>query len=268
MTIDIVFLSAGMGTRLKPITNNVPKALVKVKGKPILYNSVELFRRSGLKKIYCVTGYKANKINNKKIKHIYNKDFESTNMVHSLYLALNKLKNNKNDIIISYSDIIYSSEVLMKLVNSNYSISVITDDNWYKYWRKRFVNPYQDAETCKINHNNNITELGNRAKSSKNIDSQYIGLIKLNNTQKRKIYQILKKEKLSFDKNRLDTKIKKGYQYNNIYLTDLINFLIKKKTIVKAIRINGGWLEIDSKKDLKIAENLSKVKNGILEIKR
>ena len=115
-------------------------------------------------------------------------------MVHSLYLALNKLKNNKNDIIISYSDIIYSSEVLMKLVNSNYSISVITDDNWYKYWRKRFANPYQDAETCKINHKSNITELGNRAKSSKNIDSQYIGLIKLNNTQKENISNFKKRK--------------------------------------------------------------------------
>ena len=75
-----------MGTRLKPITNNVPQALVKVKGKPILYNSVELFRRSGFKKIYCVTGYKANKINNKKIKHIYNKDFLKVQIWFTLFI--------------------------------------------------------------------------------------------------------------------------------------------------------------------------------------
>ena len=52
----------------------------------------------------------------------------NTNMVHSLYLGLKKIVNNKSELIICYSDIIFNSEVLKKLINTKKPISVVCDD--------------------------------------------------------------------------------------------------------------------------------------------
>lgn len=47
----IVIFAAGMGTRLKPITNNIPKPLVQIMGKPILHHVLEKVVKHGFKKI-------------------------------------------------------------------------------------------------------------------------------------------------------------------------------------------------------------------------
>ena len=52
-----IILAAGMGTRLRPETNVVPKCLVKVNGKPILEYQLEMLKSAGTNKIYIVGGY-------------------------------------------------------------------------------------------------------------------------------------------------------------------------------------------------------------------
>ncbi len=63
MKINQAFvLAGGKGERLRPLTNNIPKPLVKVRGKPILQYSVELLTEHGVKEIILGTGYMHEKI--------------------------------------------------------------------------------------------------------------------------------------------------------------------------------------------------------------
>ncbi len=57
-----VILAGGEGTRLRPITYEIPKPLVPVKGKPILHWQIELLRRSGIDNIVIALQYQAEKI--------------------------------------------------------------------------------------------------------------------------------------------------------------------------------------------------------------
>ena len=57
-----ITLCAGVGSRLRPETNFVPKCLVKFDGKPILLRQLDAFRSCGLTKNYIVTGYLDEKI--------------------------------------------------------------------------------------------------------------------------------------------------------------------------------------------------------------
>jgi len=57
-----LILAGGIGERLRPITNNIPKPMVPVNGKPFLQYHIEELKRAGIKDIILCTGYLSNKI--------------------------------------------------------------------------------------------------------------------------------------------------------------------------------------------------------------
>ena len=57
-----IILCGGEGSRLKPITNKIPKPLVKINSKPILGYLLEHLEQSSIDEYYIATGYKSNKI--------------------------------------------------------------------------------------------------------------------------------------------------------------------------------------------------------------
>ena len=238
----VIILAAGSGSRLQPLTKNIPKCLVKYQNKPILKYQLEVFKKLNLKKLFLVSGYKSEKINIKQIKKVKNKKFKSTNMLYSLF-QLKKLFNGKEDIIISYGDIIYRKSVLSKLLKTKAQLSTIVDKKWYSYWKKRMSKPLNDAESLILDKNNFITEIGKKVKTKKNIQGQYIGLTKISKS--------IAPELLNIWKNLCKQK-RKIKKINNLYITDFFMILIRRKLKLKAIFINRGWLEFDTKKDLDI----------------
>ena len=52
-----IILAAGLGTRLRPMTDNTPKALIKVKDKPLVEYQIEFLKENGIDEIIVVVGY-------------------------------------------------------------------------------------------------------------------------------------------------------------------------------------------------------------------
>lgn len=59
-----LFLAGGLGTRLKPITDNLPKPMVPIMGKPLLERNIEKLKRHGVDEILLSTCYKPEIIKN------------------------------------------------------------------------------------------------------------------------------------------------------------------------------------------------------------
>ncbi len=57
-----IILAAGFGKRLKPFTDNKPKALVKINGKPFLFHIIKKFASAGINDIYINTYYHSKQI--------------------------------------------------------------------------------------------------------------------------------------------------------------------------------------------------------------
>lgn len=236
-----IILAAGKGSRLYPLTKKTPKCLVKYRGKPILDYQLECCRKMKLKKIFLVSGFKSNKIKRRNIIKVENKRYKSTNMLYSLF-KLKRLFNGNNDLIISYGDIIYKNTLLKKIINSKEEISTIIDKRWYSYWKSRMQNPLKDAESLRYNKNKYITDIGKKVKNLKKVQGQYIGLTKISKTISKNILKVW------MDINKKN-KIKNA---ENLYITDFLRLLIKKKFKLKAILVNRGWLEFDEPSDLNI----------------
>jgi len=118
-----IILSAGIGSRLMPETQNVPKALLKLNGKTILDIELQNLTSSGIKDIIIVTGHKhammeqyiAEKHPALNITLVKNQEFETTNYIYSIWLTKELIDD---DIILLHGDMVFEGDLLEKLLDS------------------------------------------------------------------------------------------------------------------------------------------------------
>jgi choline kinase len=227
-----IILAAGRGSRLQSLTDNQPKCRVKLHGKQLIEWQIESLNSAGIKNLAIVRGYMADNFKYN-FQYFDNVLWHKTNMVVSLTKASEWLK--KNICIISYSDIIYSSHAVQKLIDSDADISIAYDPNWIKLWKKRFKDPLSDAETFKIK-NGRILEIGEKTSNIDDIEGQYMGLFKITPQGWENITSFL--GMLTFD------------EIAKLDITDMLNRLILSGINVTGIPISDNWYEVDTEEDL------------------
>lgn len=86
-----IILAAGMGTRLRPFTNDVPKPLTKIMGEPIIERQINYLKEKCINDIIVIVGYKKEQFyyleNKYNVKLIYNDKFNQGNTLYSMYMA-------------------------------------------------------------------------------------------------------------------------------------------------------------------------------------
>jgi glucose-1-phosphate cytidylyltransferase len=105
--IDVIILCGGRGIRLRPLTNNTPKPLVKIKNKEILSYIIDHVDNFSINKIYLATGYQSNKIKKYVLdKNLSNKITIVNSGINSdIIVRIQKcLKYIKNDFLVLYGD--------------------------------------------------------------------------------------------------------------------------------------------------------------------
>lgn len=129
-----IFLAAGFGSRLVPITLNTPKPLVRVNGKKIIETLLDAVREAEIPEIIIVTGYlnEQFEILSKKypnIKFIVNEKYNEANNISSAYLVRDKFENA----YVLESDLyLYNSKLIRKYeYYSNFlGVKVDRTDDW------------------------------------------------------------------------------------------------------------------------------------------
>lgn len=250
-----IILAAGQGTRLRPLTDHLPKTMVPVKGKPIIEYQMKCFRDNQISSVHVVAGYKQDKLVVEGIQKRLNCAYDTTNMVASLYV-FKDLFDGSSDIIISYGDIIFDNKVLEKLLKENgEKISIVYDLNWLKLWSCRMEDPLSDAESFKLDAGGYVKELGKKAFNEEDIEGQYIGLIHVNRrfaTEFFKLYESLRGSNQFYD----------GKDFDNMYMTSYLQMQIDQGKIINGVATAGGWVEVDSVEDKQIYEKM--ISNGTM----
>ena len=123
--MQAMILAAGMGKRLKQLTQNNTKCMVKVNGVPMINRTLSQLERCSLSRIVIVVGYEGQKL----MEHIRTLDiktpvvfvdnpiYNKTNNIYSLFLAKDYLL--EEDTLLLESDVIFEDSVLDCLVNDS-----------------------------------------------------------------------------------------------------------------------------------------------------
>ncbi|MDP3900359.1 MAG: phosphocholine cytidylyltransferase family protein [bacterium] len=117
--ITAIILAAGMGTRLHPLTNTVPKPLVEVAGKPLLAYTIGFARRAGANRIIAVTGHQADLVErvargiDKDITFFYNEHYRNKKSLH----AAGIFNQVDGDFLLMNADHIYRLSVAERVRN-------------------------------------------------------------------------------------------------------------------------------------------------------
>ncbi|MFX1314681.1 MAG: sugar phosphate nucleotidyltransferase [Promethearchaeota archaeon] len=122
--MKVILLNAGIGKRLAPLTNKLPKCLVKISNnETILDHQLKNLLKFGFKEFIILTGPFEEKIKNHidknypaiKVQYVNNPFYDKTNYIYSLYLTKDIIND---DILISHGDLIFSENLVRLLLQS------------------------------------------------------------------------------------------------------------------------------------------------------
>lgn len=247
-----VILAAGMGTRLGKYTENVPKCMLRFKGKPLIQWQVETLRASGINyaDMVIVGGYNVEKVafeGIEAVKILVNKEYATTNMVATLMVAKDEILKSKDGILVCYGDIIYEKRLVEEMKKFKGDVGVLADDCWIDYWKSRLDNWQDDVESFEFNRNDEIVELGTPKCNIKNAMARYVGMIRFSKKGAMTLVGAYEKNRAHYwDKS---TPWLKSKSFRNAYMTCMLQAIINEGNTVKVVHTCKGWMEFDTTED-------------------
>ena len=127
-----LILSAGMGTRLDPLTRTCPKCMVHVAGRPMMEYQLDALRRAGVEACTIVVGYMADSVRGYfgatyrgvQLSYVENKVYAGTNNLYSFWLAKSELDD---DVLLLEGDLVFDEQLVSQLVRMDEENVAIVD---------------------------------------------------------------------------------------------------------------------------------------------
>ena len=129
-----IILAAGLGARMRPYTNSIPKAMLEVGGQTIIERIIKILINNGVSDICVVTGYYHEQLENYlaatfsalDLTFVRNTSFDKTNNIYSMHLAFENYPID-DDIILIESDLIITESVFRRILESPYKNVALVD---------------------------------------------------------------------------------------------------------------------------------------------
>ena len=103
-----ILMAAGLGSRMRPLTDTIAKPLVRVNGVPLIETVIAALERRGVAEIYVVTGYKADQFvaiaeTHSNVRLVHNAEYATKNNINSIAVVADKMASS--DCFICESDL-------------------------------------------------------------------------------------------------------------------------------------------------------------------
>ncbi len=230
---NAIILAAAQGTRLGELTKDMPKALLKINGRPLLTNLVDEFNQAGIRDITVVRGFAKDRIQLPNARMIDNDHYATTRELWSLNLAHEMITEGT---VVSYGDIYFKRYVLHELLSDDGDITVVADaefqggDDYFDFIKTDV--PFAKSAFYRPAH---LLQMSTHLPTAE-VSGEFIGLFKMNATGATAV-----KEALIALRERPD--------FAQLRLADLFNELVSRsrQTLVINVKfIKASWLDVDS----------------------
>ena len=121
--VPVIILAAGVGSRLRPLTDRMPKCLVPVADRPVLGWQLEAFLAAGASRITVVAGYRSDDViefcrpYGSKVRVLVNSAYETTNNMVSLRLGLSDQQGLPT--VVSNGDVVFDPLIALSMMSGD-----------------------------------------------------------------------------------------------------------------------------------------------------
>lgn len=233
--MQALILAAGEGRRLLPLTERVPKCLVRIAGKTILERQAQALRSVGVQKIHVVTGAHAQSVEEfvapwPDVVTAHNPEFRTSNVLASFRLGL-RTTDPGSDLIVMAGDVVFDARVMEELAAASGA------DVFLCVNRK----PCGEEEVKVEIENGVLARLG-KTLDPRNAYGEFLGVFRVTSGTRADVGRIT------------ETMIAEGNR--QAYLFDMLNRLIRdhRRRIAPLETGDLAWEEIDFPEDVERAE--------------
>ena len=236
-----VVLAATRGSELHELTQDKPKAMIKIGGEALLARTINQFKKIGINKSIIVAGYKSESIDIPGVEIRINKNYETENELTSLVCARNDFDN---DMVIAYGDLLFREHILRDLLAVNGEIVIIVDsapDNPNISGTPDVAYCSKDDDRSPFMQNITLKKLASKNKANeKKPSGHWIGMMRVRENGRKWIESAI-------------DELKPLSKFGELTIPDLLNHIIEQGRTVNVHYINGHWLDINSINDIDAA---------------
>jgi len=249
-----IIVAAGRGRRLGPSTQDIPKCMVKVGGRPILHWQLDALAAAGVRDVVVVRGYLGDRIDPGRfhVRFIDNPAWTENNILASLLYAKDELDDG---FYFSYCDIVYARSaalLLSRTVEDPVAGSLVIDRRWSSAYAGRTLHPVSEAELARVDSGGrSVLQVGKGAVPPSEAIGEFIGLAYFSPEGGRAIAAVWQK---ALGEGGLDAPFGRARSLRQAYLTDALNAIAESGKSLAPVYIDGQWREIDTEQDLASAE--------------
>lgn len=241
-----VLIGAGRGSRLEHRTEEIPKTLVPVMGRPMLDWVLDALGEAGFtrKDVVFVCGYKHEVLRARypEFTYVLNDEWENNNILESLMYARQHLGGG---FVSSYTDIVYRGKCVVDAVAAPWDKVLVCDTDWRRRYVHRENHPESDAEKMRA-EGSRVVEV-NRTIPSEKASGEFIGVAKFSAAGAKELCE-------AYDDAKAHCETLGDRPFKKAYLIHLFQRMIERGSEFHRVDTPGGYMELDTLEDLSMAE--------------
>jgi choline kinase len=248
--VKAIIIGAGRGSRLRHLTEEIPKTLVPILGRPMLDGILEALAAGGLRPpdVVFICGYLAGTIRARypALEYVENPEWERNNILASLMYARGHMAGG---FVSTYADIVYRPAAVEALVRSPHDLTVICDTAWRRRYVGRSQHPETDAEKLRA-EGSRVVEISRRIPSEL-AAGEFIGVMKASPAGAARLARAFDEARAAF----AGRVFREGRTFEKAYLIDLLQRMIEQGEVIHRVDTDGGYMEIDTLEDAALSES-------------